>query len=49
MVVSINKKFTDNKIHVYHFGYFKEPNLSNDKNFYHKLTDIDFFLKLKFL
>ena len=24
----ISKKFTDNKINVYHFGYFKEPKLS---------------------
>ena len=41
------KKFTDNKINVYHFGYFNEPNLSNDKNFYHKLTDKDFFSQIK--
>ena len=41
------KKFTDNKINVYHFGYFKEPNLSNSKNFYHKLTNLDFFSQIK--
>jgi len=41
------KKFTDNKINVYHFGYFKEPILSNDKNFYHKLTNLDFFTQVK--
>ena len=41
------KKFTDNKINIYHFGYFKEPNLSNNKNFYHKLTNLDFFSQIK--
>ena len=41
------KKFNDNKINVYHFGYFKEPNLSNNKNFYHKLTNLDFFSQIK--
>ena len=37
------KKFTDNKINVYHFGYFKEPVLSSDKNFYHNVTNLEFF------
>ena len=41
------KKFTENKINVYHFGYFKEPNLSNNKEFYHKLTNLDFFSQIK--
>ena len=41
------KKFTDNKINVYHFGYFKEPNLSDNTNLYHKLTDLDFFSQIK--
>jgi len=41
------KKFTDNKINVYHFGYFKEPVLSSDKNFYHNITNLDFFSQIK--
>ena len=45
--IKLIKKFTDNKINVYHFGYFKEPNLSENKNFYHKLTDLDFFTQIK--
>jgi len=45
--IKLIKKFTDNKINVYHFGYFKEPNLSNDTNLYHKLTDLDFFTQIK--
>ena len=28
--IKLVKKFTDNKINVYHFGYFKEPKLSTD-------------------
>jgi ADP-heptose:LPS heptosyltransferase len=45
--IKLIKKFTDNKINVYHFGYFKEPNLSENKNLYHKLTDLDFFTQIK--
>ncbi|MDA8691298.1 hypothetical protein N9L88_03345 [Candidatus Pelagibacter bacterium] len=45
--IKLIKKFTDNKINVYHFGYFKEPNLSNNTNLYHKLTDLDFFSQIK--
>lgn len=45
--IELIKKFTDNKINIYHFGYFKEPNLSNNKNFYHKLTNLDFFSQIK--
>jgi len=41
------KKFSDNKINVYHFGYFKEPDLYKNKEFYHKLTNLDFFSQIK--
>jgi len=41
------QKFSKSKIHVYHFGYFKEPSLSNNNEYYHKLTDLDFFSQIK--
>ena len=41
------QKLNKSKIHVYHFGYFKESSLSNDNEYYHKLTDLDFFSQIK--
>ena len=40
-------KLTDNSINVYHFGYFKEPKLSENKKYYHNLTNLDFFNQIK--
>ncbi len=40
------KKIIEKKIHVYHFGYIKEPSLANSE-YYHKLTDLDFFSQIK--
>jgi ADP-heptose:LPS heptosyltransferase len=40
-------RLTDNSISVYHFGYFKEPKLSENKKYYHNLTDLDFFNQIK--
>ena len=40
-------RLTDNSINVYHFGYFKEPKLSENKKYYHNLTDLDFFNQIK--
>lgn len=41
------EKITKEKIHVYHFGYIKEPTLSNNNLYYHKLTNLDFFSQIK--
>lgn len=41
------QKFIDQKINVYHFGYFNEPNLSKNNEFYHKLTNLDFFSQIR--
>ena len=38
---------TNNSINVYHFGYFKEPKLSENKKYYHNLTNLDFFNQIK--
>ena len=40
-------KLTEMKINVYHFGYYKEPSLSKNISFYHKLTNLDFFSQIK--
>ena len=40
-------KLIDSSINVYHFGYFKEPKLSENKRYYHKLTNLDFFNQIK--
>ncbi len=40
-------KLTNNSINVYHFGYFKEPKLSENKKYYHNLTNLDFFNQIK--
>ena len=40
-------KLTKNSINVYHFGYFKEPILSENKKYYHNLTSLDFFNQIK--
>ena len=40
-------KLVDNSINVYHFGYFKEPKLSEDKKYYHNVTNLDFFNQIK--
>ncbi len=40
-------KLTNNSINVYHFGYFKEPELSENKKLYHNLTNYDFFNQIK--
>ena len=32
---------------MYHFGYFKEPKLSENKKYYHNLTNLDFFNQIK--
>ena len=40
-------KLIDNSINVYHFGYFKEPKLSENKKYYHNLTNLDFFNQIK--
>ena len=40
-------KLTNNSINVYHFGYFKEPFLSENKKYYHNLTNLDFFNQIK--
>ena len=40
-------KLTSNSINVYHFGYFKEPELSENKKYYHNLTNYDFFNQIK--
>ena len=39
--------FTRKSINVYHFGYIDEPVLSDDKNFYHNLTNHNFFDQIK--
>ena len=44
---SLVSKLTDNSINVYHFGYFKEPKLSENKKYYHNLTNFDFFNQIK--
>ncbi len=41
------EKIIKEKIHVYHFGYIKEPNLSDNNEYYHKHTDLDFFSQIK--
>ena len=43
----LTDKFIKNKINVYHFGYTKEPVLSNNSDYYHKLTHLDFFNQIK--
>ena len=43
----IVKRFIDDGINVYHFGYFKEPILSSNNKFYHNLTKLDFFSQIK--
>ena len=40
-------KLIDNSVNVYHFGYFKEPKLSENKKYYHNLTNFDFFNQIK--
>ena len=40
-------KLIDNSINVYHFGYFNEPKLSENKKYYHNLTTLDFFNQIK--
>ena len=40
-------KLTNSSINVYHFGYFKEPKLSENKRYYHNLTNLDFFNQIK--
>ena len=40
-------KLIKNKINVYHFGYFKEPKLSNENKYYHNLTNYNFFDQIK--
>ena len=47
--VNLVSKLIKNSINVYHFGYFKEPKLSENKRFYHNLTNLIFLIKLKFL
>ena len=39
--------FVRNKINVYHFGYVNEPVLSNNNEYYHNLTKLDFFSQIK--
>ena len=41
------KKLIASSINVYHFGYFKEPFLSENKKYYHNLTNLDFFNQIK--
>ena len=41
------EKLTNEKINVYHFGYFKEPFLSSKNNFYYNFTNLDFFSQIK--
>lgn len=41
------QKFTNNKIHVYHFGYVNEPFFSNETSYYHNLTKLSFFEQIK--
>ena len=40
-------KLINNSISVYHFGYFNEPKLSENKKYYHNLTNLDFFNQIK--
>ena len=40
-------RLIENSINVYHFGYFKEPKLSENKKYYHNYTDHDFFNQIK--
>ena len=40
-------KLASTSINVYHFGYFKEPELSENKKYYHNLTNYDFFNQIK--
>ena len=47
MVGRLVSKLTSNSINVYHFGYFKEPELSENKKYYHNLTNYDFFNQIK--
>ena len=44
---TIVSKLIENSINVYHFGYFKEPQLSENKRYYHNLTNLDFFNQIK--
>ena len=39
-------KLTNSSINVYHFGYLK-PKLSENKRYYHNLTNLDFFNQIK--
>ena len=39
--------FINHGIHVYHFGYINEPRLADNINFYHNLTNLDFFNQIK--
>ena len=41
------EKITKDQIHVYHFGYHKEPTLVKNNEYYHRLTDLDFFSQIK--
>ena len=44
---SLVSDFNKKSIKVFHFGYINEPNLSEDKTYYEKLTDLDFFSQIK--
>ena len=40
-------RLINDSINVYHFGYFNEPKLSENKRYYHNLTDLDFINQIK--
>ena len=46
MVSRLISKLTNNSINV-SLGYFKEPKLSENKKYYHNLTNLDFFNQIK--
>ena len=45
--VELVSKLNNNSINVYHFGYVNEPKLSENKKYYHSLTNLDFFNQIK--